>query len=127
VSKRDLKHRIQRSAKSDRRRPKGCDRHFWHLVTLSFSKTWLSQPREEWLLKDELYKGTSLLDALESMDVKTTGKTKDAEDVIYPFEDEISESLIQLGDKSAKSPSTPLLALLSPPHFEVLRKYDPRV
>jgi len=78
-------------------------------------------------LKDELYKGTSLLEALKSMDVKTTGKTKVAEDVIYPFEDEISESLIQLGDKSARSLFSTLLALLAPPHFEVRRKYDPRV
>jgi hypothetical protein len=78
-------------------------------------------------LKDELYKGTSLLDALKSMDGKTTGKTKIAEDFIYPFEDEISESLIQQGDKSAKRVEKGLLALLSPPHFEVLRKYDPRL
>jgi hypothetical protein len=76
-------------------------------------------------LKDELHKRTSWLDALKSMDVETTVKAEIAEDSTSPFEDEISESLIQRGAKSAKRVEKGLLALLSPPHFEVLREYDP--
>jgi hypothetical protein len=59
------------------------------------------------------------------MDVETTGKAEIAKDSTFPFEDEISESLIQQGDKSAKRVEKGLLSLLSPPHFEVLREYDP--
>jgi DNA polymerase-1 len=55
-------------------------------------------------LKDELHKRTSWLDALKSMDIETTGKAEIAEDFTSPFKDEISESLIQRGAKSAKSP-----------------------
>jgi hypothetical protein len=76
-------------------------------------------------LKDELHKRTSWLDALKGMDVGTTGKAEIAEDSTSPFENEISESLIQRGDKSAKRVEKGLLSLLSPPHFEVLREYDP--
>jgi hypothetical protein len=56
-------------------------------------------------LKDELHKRMSWLDALKSADVETTGKAEIAEDFTSPFEDEISESLIQGGAKSAKSPN----------------------
>ena len=76
-------------------------------------------------MKDELHKRTSLLDALKGMEVETTGKAEIAEDSTSPFKDEISEPLIQRGDKSAKRVEKGLLALLSPPHFEVLRNYDP--
>ena len=76
-------------------------------------------------MKDELHKRTSWLDALESMDVQTTGKAEIAENSTSPFEDEISEPLIRRGDKRAKRVGKGLLSLLSPLHFEVLRKYDP--
>jgi hypothetical protein len=99
--------------------------HFWHLLTLRCFKNRLSQPREEWLLKDELNKRTSWLDALKSMDVETTGKAKIGEDSTSPFKDEISEFLIQRGTNGAKRVEKGLLSLLSSPHFEVLRKYDP--
>ena len=77
-------------------------------------------------MKDELHKRTSWLDAIKSMDVEATGKTAEiAEDTTSPFEDETSKSLIHRGAKSAKRVEKGLLSLLSPPHFEVLRKYDP--
>ncbi len=68
-------------------------------------------------MKEELHKGTSWLDALKSMDVETTGKAEIAEDFTSPFEDEISESLIQRGAKGAKRVEKGLLSLLSPLHL----------
>jgi DNA polymerase-1 len=69
-------------------------------------------------LSNESHKGTSNQDVLKSMDVETTGKAEIGEDSTSPFEDEISESLIQRGDKSDRSPSFPLLALLAPRHIK---------
>ena len=76
-------------------------------------------------MKDELHKRTSWLNALKGMDVEPTGKADIAEDSTFSFEDEISETLIQRSAKSAKRVEKGLLSLLSPPHFEVLREYDP--
>jgi hypothetical protein len=78
-------------------------------------------------LKDELHKRTSWLDALKGTDVEATGMAEIAEDSTSPFEGVISESLIQRGAKSAKRVEKGLLSLLSPPHFEVLREYDPSI
>ncbi len=53
------------------------------------------------------------------MDVETTGKAEIGEDFTFPFEDEISESLIQRGAKSAKRGGEDLLSLLAPRHPRV--------
>ena len=76
-------------------------------------------------MKDEPHKRTSLLDALKGMDVETTGKAEIAEDSTSPFEDEISESLIQRSAKSAKRVEKGLLSLLAPPHLKVLKNAIP--
>jgi hypothetical protein len=56
----------------------------------------------------------SWLEALKNLDTETTQETEIATDAASSRAGESSDSLIQQGDKSAKSPDAPLLALLSP-------------
>jgi hypothetical protein len=53
------------------------------------------------------------------MDVETTGKAEIGEDSTPPFEDEIPESLVQRGDKSAKRRKEGLLSLLALLHLRI--------
>jgi hypothetical protein len=59
----------------------------------------------------------SWLEALKNLDKETTQEVEIVTDA-SPSISELSESLTQQGDKSDKSPPTPLLALLSPPHIK---------
>jgi hypothetical protein len=57
------------------------------------------------------------LEALKNLEAGTIEEEKGRTNTVLSSVDEILESLVRRGDKSARSPSNTLLALLSLPHI----------
>jgi hypothetical protein len=100
--------------------------HFWHPVTLKFSKSTRphTQHRRVVYWRVSLKKDTLAINAMRNLNTATPGEAKQiGSDTASSSTDEISKSLTQQGDKSAKRVAKRLLSLLSLPHIRDLESW----